>query len=77
MRNDVCRDGSFVGPASKVFVCDDLTGQGYLCYLLPAKVQLSMVKMDFTHPATFIFGVFTSISAQDAIPIPVCCGCHS
>lgn len=66
-----CRGGAFVGPATKVFLCDDLTGQNYLCYLLPSKQQLSMVKLDFSSCENFIFGVFTSISAKDAVPVPV------
>lgn len=67
------RDGTFVGPASKAFFCDDLTGQNYLCYLLPTKLQLCMVKLDFSHNGNFIFGVFTSMSARDAVPVPVSC----
>lgn len=64
-------DGGFVGPASKVFLCDDLTGQWYLCYLLPSKSQLSVVRIDFTNSNNLIFGIFTSISAKDAVAIPV------
>lgn len=70
-----CRGGSFVGPASNVFLCDDLTGQNYLCYLLPSKQQLSMVKLDFSSCENFIFGVFTSVSAKDAVPVPVGYNC--
>lgn len=71
----IFRDGTFVGPASKAFFCDDLTGQNYLCYLLPTKLQLCMVKLDFSNNANFIFGVFTSMSAKDAVPVPVSCDC--
>lgn len=66
-----CRDGDGVGPASKVFLGDDLTGQWYLYYLLPSKSVLSLVRFDFTNTNTFLFGIFTSISAKDAIAIPV------
>lgn len=69
----IFRHGNFVGPASKVFLCDDLTGQNYFCYLLPTKLQLCMVKIDVSNSGSFIFGVFTSMSAKDAVPVPVSC----
>ncbi|KAJ8981786.1 hypothetical protein NQ317_014802 [Molorchus minor] len=58
------------GAASKVFLTDDLVGCWYLCYMLNSRCQLSVVKIDFSNPASINFGILTSISAKDAIPIP-------
>ncbi|XP_045465674.1 anaphase-promoting complex subunit 1 isoform X2 [Harmonia axyridis] len=55
-------------PASKVFVCDDLAGQTYFCYV--SQLRLFMVKADFSNSTVFSFGPSTSISAKDAVPIP-------
>ncbi|XP_044756444.1 anaphase-promoting complex subunit 1 isoform X2 [Coccinella septempunctata] len=54
--------------ASKVFVCDDLAGQSYFCYV--SQLRLFMVKANFTNGSNFMFGASTSISAKDAVPIP-------
>ncbi|XP_074033388.1 anaphase promoting complex subunit 1 isoform X2 [Leptinotarsa decemlineata] len=56
-------------PASKVFFIDDLVGQRYLCYILTSRSQLSIVKVDFSGP-NIVFGMLTSMSAKDAVPIP-------
>lgn len=67
----VCRDGDSIGPATKVFLGDDLTGQWYLYYLIPSKSVLSLVRIDFPNANTFRFGIFTSVSAKDAVAVPV------
>lgn len=59
------------GPASKVFFTDDLVGQSYLCYLTPARSHLSVVRVDFSSNNYPSFGMFTSISAKDAVAVPV------
>ncbi|KAJ8932971.1 hypothetical protein NQ314_014302 [Rhamnusium bicolor] len=64
------REPSTAGPASKVFLIDDLVGQWYLCYILISRCQLSIVKIDFSSVPTINFGILTSISAKDAVPIP-------
>ncbi|XP_060532637.1 anaphase-promoting complex subunit 1 isoform X2 [Cylas formicarius] len=56
------------GPASKVFLTKDIVGQSYLCYVLPSRFKLSIVKIDYTGP-NINFGVSTSISAKDAASI--------
>lgn len=61
----------FGGPATKVFLIDDIIGQWFLCYVIPSTQQLNVVKIDFSHPYNITFGIQTSISAKDAIPIPV------
>ncbi|KAK9884562.1 hypothetical protein WA026_007405 [Henosepilachna vigintioctopunctata] len=55
------------GPASKIFICDDLAGQSYFCYIASSK--LFMVKADFS-TSNIIFGSINSISAKDATPLP-------
>lgn len=66
------RDGALAGPATKVFLSEDFSGQWYLCYILLSRFQLSIVKIDFTSNYPNIsFGMLTSISAKDAVPIPV------
>ncbi|KAF5273421.1 hypothetical protein FQA39_LY07438 [Lamprigera yunnana] len=64
------QDGVNLGPASKVFLIDDLVGRSYLCYLIPSRSQLSMVCVDMTNTNSLTFGLLTSISAKDAVPIP-------
>ncbi|CAH0559464.1 unnamed protein product [Brassicogethes aeneus] len=65
------QDGALAGPATKVFFSEDYTGQWYLCYILLARYQLSIVKVDFTsNSSQMSFGMLTSISAKDAVPIP-------
>lgn len=56
--------------ATTVFLSEDLVKQWYLCYILPARFQLSVVKVDFSG-SNMVFGLLTSISAKDAINIPV------
>ncbi|CAG9772745.1 unnamed protein product [Ceutorhynchus assimilis] len=56
-------------PASTVFLTEDIIGQWYLCYVLPSRFQLSIVKIDFSGP-NIAFGLLTSISAKDAINVP-------
>lgn len=77
MLRDLCynfREVNIAGPASKVFLIDDLVGQWYLCYILTSRCQLSIVKIDFSNPTNIVFGVLTSISAKDAVPLPVSIG---
>lgn len=57
--------------ASKVFLCDDLTYQWYLCYLLPVKCQLCLVQIDFSDQNNVRFGLIGCISAKDAVAVPV------
>ncbi|KAF7270472.1 hypothetical protein GWI33_016577 [Rhynchophorus ferrugineus] len=57
------------GPATSVFLSRDIVGQWYLCYVLPSRYQLSIVKIDFSN-SYINFGMVTSISAKDAINIP-------
>lgn len=64
------RENIEIGGATKVFICDDFVGQNYLCYLQPSKFQLSLVKADFSCEI-YTFGMLTSISALDAVPVPV------
>ncbi|RZC33842.1 anaphase-promoting complex subunit 1, partial [Asbolus verrucosus] len=64
------QDDNMSGAASKVFLCDDLTDQWYLCYILSARCLLSMVRIDFSDCSNFNFGIINSISAKDAVPIP-------
>ncbi|KAJ8917136.1 hypothetical protein NQ315_012628 [Exocentrus adspersus] len=59
------------GAASKAFLVDDLVGQWYLCYLLTSKDQLCIVKIDFANPTNIMFGISTSISAKDAVALPL------
>lgn len=59
------------GPATKVFLIDDLVERWYLCYLVPPKSQLFLVCVDFSNTNMPSFGMLTSISAVDAVPIPV------
>ncbi|KAF5270423.1 hypothetical protein FQR65_LT05611 [Abscondita terminalis] len=58
------------GPASKAFLIDDLVGRSYLCYLIPSRLQLSMICVERPSPNVVTFGLLTSISAKDAVPIP-------
>ncbi|XP_030754835.1 anaphase-promoting complex subunit 1 [Sitophilus oryzae] len=63
------KDNFTAGPATSVFLSKDFIGQWYLCYILPSRFQLSVVKVDFTD-TNISFGLVTSISAKDAINIP-------
>ncbi|XP_078053194.1 anaphase promoting complex subunit 1 isoform X2 [Augochlora pura] len=59
------------GPASKVFLSSDLVGQSYLCYLVPQRSQLFLVRLEKTNKQQqIIFGMVTSIVAKDAVSIP-------
>ncbi|XP_044258257.1 anaphase-promoting complex subunit 1 [Tribolium madens] len=69
---NLTQDDNISSSASKVFLCDDLTHQWYLCYILPVKCQLCLVQIDFSDPNNIRFGMMNSISAKDAVPIPVC-----
>ncbi|KAL1501054.1 hypothetical protein ABEB36_006453 [Hypothenemus hampei] len=55
--------------ASSVFLSRDMLGQQYLCYILPSRFQLSVVKVDINGD-NLAFGLLTSVSAKDAIDIP-------
>uniref|UniRef100_A0A1Y1M734 Uncharacterized protein n=1 Tax=Photinus pyralis TaxID=7054 RepID=A0A1Y1M734_PHOPY len=68
--NLIASDCLNIGPASKVFLSDDLVGRSYLCYLIPLRSQLSMVRMETTNTKSIVFGILTSVSAKDAVPIP-------
>lgn len=67
LKSSIC-NGS--GPASKAFISSDMVGQKYVCYLLPAKVQLVLIRMDSTNENNLIFGTFYCITAKDAVPVP-------
>ncbi|KAK4883598.1 hypothetical protein RN001_006917 [Aquatica leii] len=58
------------GPASKVFLIDDLVGRYYLCYLIPSRLQLSMVCVEMSSANSLTFGLLTSVSAKDAVAVP-------
>lgn len=58
--------------ASKVFLSSDFVGQNYLCYLVPHRAQLFLVRLERTNKQQqIIFGMVTSIVAKDAVNIPV------
>lgn len=57
------------GQASKAFLSTDMVGQKYLCYLLPHKLQLILVRMDLTNDNNLIFGTSYFLTAKDAVPI--------
>ncbi|KAL3278076.1 hypothetical protein HHI36_013420 [Cryptolaemus montrouzieri] len=61
-------DGDESGPASKIFICDDLAGQSYFCYIAYSK--LHMVKADFSNENVLLYGLSNSISVKDAVPLP-------
>nr|XP_034193924.1 anaphase-promoting complex subunit 1 isoform X2 [Osmia lignaria] len=57
--------------ASKVFLSSDLVGQSYLCYLVPYRSQLYLVRLEKTNKQQqIIFGMVTSIVAKDAVNVP-------
>ncbi|XP_076632222.1 anaphase promoting complex subunit 1 [Colletes latitarsis] len=59
------------GRASKVFLSSDLVGQSYLCYLIPQRSQLFLVRLEKTNKQQqIIFGMVTSIVAKDAVSVP-------
>ena len=58
--------------ASKVFLSSDFVGQNYLCYLVPHRSQLSLVRLEKTNKQQqIIFGMVTSIVAKGVVNIPV------
>lgn len=58
--------------ASKVFLSSDLVGQSYLCYLVPYRSQLYLVRLEKTNKQQqIIFGMVTTIVAKDAVNVPV------
>ncbi|EEZ99272.2 anaphase-promoting complex subunit 1 [Tribolium castaneum] len=69
---NLTQDDNMSSATSKVFLCDDLTHQWYLCYILPVKCQLCLVQIDFTDPSNIRFGMVNSLSVKDAVPIPMC-----
>ncbi|XP_017886466.1 anaphase-promoting complex subunit 1 [Ceratina calcarata] len=57
--------------ASKVFLSSDFVGQNYLCYLVPVRSQLFLVRLEKTNKQQqIIFGMVTNIVAKDAVNIP-------
>ncbi|XP_076165385.1 anaphase promoting complex subunit 1 isoform X2 [Ptiloglossa arizonensis] len=59
------------GRASKVFLSSDLVGQNYLCYLVPNRSQLFLVRLEKTNKQQqIIFGMVTTIVAKDAVSVP-------
>lgn len=61
-----------MGRASKVFLTTDLVGQNYLSYLVPARSQLFLVRLEKTNrQQQVIFGMVTSIIAKDAVNLTV------
>ncbi|XP_076241205.1 anaphase promoting complex subunit 1 isoform X2 [Calliopsis andreniformis] len=66
----ISKDATF-GRASKVFLSSDLVGQSYLCYLIPHRSQLSLVRLEKTNKQQqIIFGMVTNIVAKDAVSVP-------
>lgn len=65
------RDDNMSCPATKVFLSADLTNQWYLCYILPIRFQLCLVQIDFSDPDNIRLGSTSTITAKDAVPIPV------
>nr|XP_022911717.1 anaphase-promoting complex subunit 1 [Onthophagus taurus] len=57
------------GSASKAFITEDFTSQNYLCFMVPSKNQLYVVKIEISIN-NVIFGMSMSIGAKDAISIP-------
>ena len=58
--------------ASNVFLSSDFVGQNYLCYLVPHRSQLSLIRLEKTNKQQqIIFGMVTSIVAKGAVNIPV------
>lgn len=57
-------------PASKVFLTQDFCDNWYMCYMISSRFRLAIVKIDFSSN-NINFGIATSISAKDAISIPV------
>ncbi|XP_076758476.1 anaphase promoting complex subunit 1 [Xylocopa sonorina] len=58
--------------ASKVFLSSDFVGQNYLCYLVPFRSQLFLVRLEKTNKQQqIIFGMVTNIVAKDAVNIPI------
>lgn len=57
--------------ASKVFLSSDFVGQNYLCYLVPHRSQLFLVRLEKTNKQQqIIFGMVTNIIAKGAVNIP-------
>ncbi|KAK6181291.1 hypothetical protein SNE40_009178 [Patella caerulea] len=63
------RDGS-LGKATKVFLTKDMCGQQFLCYLIPFKQHLRLLKFEESNDLKqLIFGSLTMLPAKDATPI--------
>ncbi|ESO93615.1 hypothetical protein LOTGIDRAFT_232653 [Lottia gigantea] len=63
------RDGS-LGKASKVFLTKDMCGQQFICYMVPYKQHLRLLKFEESNDLQkLISGSLTFISAKDAVPI--------
>lgn len=60
------------GRASKAFLTTDLVGQNYLGYLVPARSQLFLVRLEKTNKQQhIIFGMVTSVVAKEAVNLTV------
>lgn len=58
--------------ASRVFITTDLIGQTYLCYLMQNQYRLYLIRLEKSNdPDEIIMGMVTTISAKDAISLPV------
>lgn len=58
--------------ASRVFITTDLTGQVYFCYLISSQCSLFLVRLERSNDADrMILGMVTTMSAKDAINLPV------
>ncbi|XP_059480357.1 anaphase-promoting complex subunit 1 isoform X2 [Neocloeon triangulifer] len=64
------KEASRSGGASKAFLTTDFVGQTYLCYLVPGKRELFLVKLEETNrQEQLIFCTRTSVPARDAVPL--------
>ncbi|XP_030854571.1 anaphase-promoting complex subunit 1 [Strongylocentrotus purpuratus] len=63
------RDG-ILGQATKAFLTSDLSGQDFLCFLLPRTRQLRCLKFSSSNDCTqLIFGSLTTLHVRDAIQL--------
>ncbi|XP_063958903.1 anaphase-promoting complex subunit 1-like isoform X2 [Lytechinus pictus] len=63
------RDG-ILGQASKAFLTSDLSGQDFLCFLLPRYRQLRCLKFNSSNDCTqLIFGSLTTLHVRDAVQL--------
>ena len=55
-----------------MFLTTDLIGQTYFCYLIQSQCRLCLVRLEKSNdPEQVILGMVTTITAKDAINLPV------